>query len=83
MNPYLAPTIRQRRNRGDFGQRGAVRHAERTSFERRHGAPVPPPLTRRQLLLIGLAWCAVMGATLWLCTDAGMAFLAALFGWLA
>lgn len=45
--------------------------------------PVQTVAQRRQLLLIGLAWCAVMGATLWLCTDAGMAFLAALFGWLA
>lgn len=80
MNPYLAPTIRQRRNRGDFGRRGTVRRAERASFERRHSNVTPPPLTRRQLVLIGLAWCAVMGATCWLCTDAGMRFLAALWG---
>jgi hypothetical protein len=80
MNPYLTPTIRQRRNRGDFGQRGTVRHAERISFERRHGAATPAPLTRRQPVLIVIVWCAVMGATLWLCTDAGMAFLAALWG---
>ena len=79
MNPYLAPTIRQRRNRGDFSQRDTSRHAERTSFERRHGAPVPPPLTRRQLVLIGLAWCAVMAGACWLCTDAGMRFLAAIW----
>lgn len=80
-----------RKNAGEEGRRArylasrecTMRHAERIAFERRHGAAVPPPLTRRQLLLIGLAWCAVMGATLWLCTDAGMAFLAALFGWLA
>ncbi len=57
----------------------AARCAERASFERRHSNITPPPLTRRQLLLIGLAWCAVMGATLWLCTDAGMRFLAALW----
>lgn len=57
----------------------AARCAERASFERRHSNITPPPLTRRQLLLIGLAWCAVMGATLWLCTDAGMRFLVALW----
>lgn len=57
----------------------AARCAERASFERRHGAHAPAPLTGRQLLLIGLAWCAVMGATLWLCTDAGMRFLVALW----
>lgn len=57
----------------------AARCAERASFERRHSNITPPPLTRRQLLLIGLAWCAVMGATLWLCTDAGMRFLSALW----
>jgi hypothetical protein len=58
MNPYLTPTIRQRRSRGDFGQRGTVRHAERISFERRH---------------------AVMAGVCWLCTDAGMRFLAAIW----
>jgi hypothetical protein len=80
MNPYLTPTIRQRRNRGDFGRRDTSRKAERISFERRHSNVTPPPLTRRQLVVIGIVWCAVMGATLWLCTDAGMAFLAALWG---
>jgi hypothetical protein len=80
MNPYLTPTIRQRRNRGDFGQRDTTRHAERISFERRHGAQPSAPPTRRQPVLIVIVWCAVMGATLWLCTDAGMAFLAALWG---
>lgn len=58
----------------------AMRCAERVSFERRRSATVPAPLTRRQLVLIGLCWCAVMGGALWLCTDAGMAFLVALWG---
>lgn len=58
----------------------AARCAERVSFERRHGAPVPAPLTGRQLLAAASAWLAVMAATCWLCTDAGMRFLAALWG---
>lgn len=58
----------------------AMRGAERVSFERRHGAKVPAPLTGRQLLAAGAAWLAVMAATCWLCTDAGMAFLAAIWG---
>lgn len=62
------------------GRECAMRHAERVSFERRHGAPVPAPLTGRQLLVAGTAWLAVMAATCWLCTDAGMQFLAAIWG---
>ena len=32
------------------------------------------------LLAAAAAWLAVMAATCWLCTDAGMAFLAAIWG---
>jgi len=58
----------------------AARCAERASFERRHGAPAPAPLTRRQLVKIAIGWLIVMAATCWLCTDAGMQFLAAIWG---
>jgi hypothetical protein len=66
MNPYLTPTIRQRRNRGDFGQRGAVRHAERISFERRHGATVPRRITGREFVIATLVIVIFLCGSLWL-----------------
>lgn len=40
---------------------------------------VPPALTARQLIAAGLAWLVAMLASLWLCTEAGMRFLDAIW----
>ena len=75
-------TPRTRRSEFRSSTRLAYRPMTRVNqpAERRHGAQVPPPLTHAQLVKIGIAWCVVMGATLWLCTDAGMRFLVAIWG---
>lgn len=61
MNPYLAPTIRQRRNRGDFNQRGTVRRVNR----RRNPEPDWFTFTRRgenRLLTLMCVACAAVWA---------------------
>ena len=80
--PHIGITYTQRNGLRRYRQtqREADRIARIQPAERRHGAIDPPPLTRAQLVKIGIAWCVVMGATLWLCTDAGMSFLVALWG---
>jgi len=80
MNTIIQDVRTPRTRRSEFRSSMAYRPMTKVNHERRHGAPVPLPLTRRQLMLIALAWCAVMGATMWLCTDAGMRFLVALWG---
>ena len=40
---------------------------------------VPPTLTARQLIAAGLVWLAAMILSLWLCTEAGMRFLDAIW----
>lgn len=40
----------------------------------------PKPLTGKQMLFIASAWLACMTFALWLSTDQGMSFLAALWG---
>lgn len=40
---------------------------------------VPPALTGQQLIAAGLAWLAAMIFSLWLCTEAGMRFLDAIW----
>lgn len=61
MNPYLTPTIRQRRNRGDFGRRDTVRRVNR----RRNPEPDWFTFTRRgenRLLTLMCVACAVVWA---------------------
>lgn len=40
---------------------------------------VPPAIPARQLIAAGLAWLIAMLASLWLCTEAGMRFLDAIW----
>lgn len=78
-----SPTFRQRRNRDAYlsAHCDAIHAAEREREVREwvKENDVPAPITLRQLVLMAAAWVSMMLGALWFCTDAGMAFLDALW----
>jgi hypothetical protein len=61
-------------------QRGTDAYNAVCQLERRRNSDYRRPMTRGEVITAALIWAVFMGCTLWLCTPAGMRFLAYVWG---